>query len=87
MKSENEDEKGEVALLSVALVAVRKDADGKITHFLTDRGDVITFEEAERLVREGYVDSLTEIHEDGSWKMDLPDARMEGTNLDDLPQF
>ncbi|CCQ98698.1 conserved hypothetical protein [[Clostridium] ultunense Esp] len=73
--------------MRVAFVGIRKDKDGRITHFLTDQGNVISFKEAERLVREGYVDSLTEIHEDGSWKMDLPTAREEGNNLDDLPEF
>ncbi|MBE3554812.1 MAG: hypothetical protein IMW85_07465 [Thermicanus sp.] len=73
--------------MRVAFVGVRKDEEGRITHFLTDKGEVISLQVAERLVREGYVDSLTEIHEDGSWKMDLPTAREEGNNLDDLPEF
>jgi len=73
--------------MSVAFVGVRKNEKGLITHFLTDDGRTITFAEAKELVENGEVDSLTEIHEDGSWEMDLETTPAEGNNLDELPPF
>ncbi|MEW9668840.1 hypothetical protein [Ammoniphilus sp. 3BR4] len=68
------------------LVAVRKNQEGKITHFLTDKDTVITIEEAEQLARTGELDSLSEIHADGSWVIDAM-QHMEGNNLAGLPEF
>jgi hypothetical protein len=73
--------------LSVAFIAVRKDQNGKITHFMTDQEEIITFEQARELVRNGQVDSLTEIYADGSWEMNLDSSSAKGNNLDDLPLF
>lgn len=73
--------------MSLKLVAVKKDAAGNITHFLTDRDTVLTYSEAEQLVRNGEVDSLTELHADGSWVIDDASQQVEGINLGDLPEF
>lgn len=73
--------------MSFKLVAVKKDSAGNITHFLTDRDTVLTFSEAEQLVRDGEVDSLTELHADGSWIIDDDSQHVEGLNLGDLPEF
>jgi hypothetical protein len=73
--------------MSVSFIAVRKDEQGKITHFLTDDGKTITFAEAKELVHNGEVDSLTEIHDDGGWEMKLETTPAHGNNLDDLPSF
>lgn len=73
--------------MSFKLVAVKKDAAGNITHFLTDRDTIITFSEAQQLVSKGEVDSLTELHSDGSWIIDDAYQHVEGINLGDLPEF
>lgn len=73
--------------MSVKLVAVRKDDAGMITHFLTDDGSVLTFEQARDLVRGNEVDSLTEIQKDGSWEIDIATTQTAGSNLDNLPSF
>lgn len=73
--------------MTVQFVAVRKDEQGMITHFQTDDGRTITFDEARALVQRNEVTSLTEIYEDGRWEMDLPNSPAEGANLDDLPTF
>ncbi len=73
--------------MSFKLVAVRKDAAGNISHFMTDRNTVLTFSEAEQLARDGEIDSLTELYADGSWIIDDADQHVEGMNLGDLPIF
>ncbi len=73
--------------MTVQFVAVRKDEQGRITHFQTDDGRTITFEQAKELVYRNEVTSLTEIYEDGSWEMNLPTSPEEGSNLDNLPSF
>lgn len=73
--------------MPVKFVAVHKDEHGNITHFLTDDGRVVPFEEARRMVHEHEIASFTEIYPDGSWEMDLPNSYAAGDNLDDLPSF
>ncbi len=73
--------------MTVKLVAVRLDDHNQITHFKTDDGSVITFEQAKQLVHQDEVDSLTEIYSDGRWKVDLPNLHEAGSNLGNLPQF
>lgn len=73
--------------MSLKLVGVRKDEHGNITHFLTDRETVLTIDEAKQLAREGGIDTLSEIQEDGSWVIDDAVQHMEGNNLADLPEF
>lgn len=68
------------------LVAVRKNQEGKITHFLTDKNRMIPIDEAEQLVQRGEIDSLSEIHADGSWVIDTL-QHLEGNNLTELPEF
>ncbi|RXT04150.1 hypothetical protein [Ammoniphilus sp. CFH 90114] len=72
--------------MSLKLVAVRMNEEGKITHFLTDKDTVLTIEEAEKMALQGELDSLSEIHEDGSWIIDAVQP-IEGHNLDQLPRF
>ncbi|MBO8173314.1 MAG: hypothetical protein H0Z33_15705 [Bacillaceae bacterium] len=69
------------------LIAVRKNDQGEITHFLTDHHRVISFAEAKRMVEEGKIDSLTDIRADGTWMIDDRGQHLSGTNLDDLPEF
>lgn len=69
------------------LVAVRKDAEGNITHFLTDRDTVITFSEAQTLAENGQINSITSIQPNGVWLIEEEDHIMRGENLGDLPEF
>ncbi len=75
--------------MSMKLVAVRKDDQGKITHFLTDKDTVITVAEADHLAHLRELDTLSEVHADGSWVISEDDGvqPMEGHNLGDLPEF
>lgn len=69
------------------LTAVRKNRQGKITHFLTDAGNVVTVEEAREMAHNGLIDSLTDLQADGSWFIDNEIGYAEGENLDQLPEF
>lgn len=69
------------------LVAVRKDKQGNITHFLTDTEEIITAEQAETMAKEGEFASITELHQDGTWIIDDATQHLEGHNLGDLPEF
>jgi len=74
-------------LYNYKLVAVRKDSEGKITHFMTDRDTVITVTEAIQLAQEGEINSITSLQEDGTWFIDEYGQQREGHNLDQLPEF
>lgn len=69
------------------LVAVRKDSNGKITHFQTDRDTVISISEAMMLAESGEINSITSLREDGTWYIDEYGQQIEGHNLDQLPEF
>lgn len=75
--------------MSMKPVAVRKDEHGRITHFLTDKDTIITLAEADNLAHNRELDTLSEIHADGSWVISEEDGvqPMEGYNLVDLPEF
>lgn len=73
--------------MSIKFVAVREDENGKITQLKTDTGQVFSFKEAQQLVREGKVDSLTELKDDGTWVIDDELQHAEGHNFDILPHF
>jgi hypothetical protein len=76
-----------VTRLSIKFVAVREDENGKITLLKTDTGQIVSFHEAQQLVREGKVDSLTELKEDGTWVIDDELQHAHGVNFDILPHF
>jgi|GEM_PF-6002635 len=72
------------------IVAVRKDHGGRITHVRTNRGEVLSLQEVQSLARLGEVDSLTDVHADGSWEIAHTagyDGEAFGQNLSKLPEF
>ncbi|WDL96826.1 hypothetical protein [Alicyclobacillus sp. ALC3] len=76
--------------MGTKFVRVRKDWRGNITHLQTNDGDVVTIDEARRMAMEGEVDSLSDIHADGSWEIDHTagtNQYEQGANLDTLPEF
>ncbi|RKD25091.1 hypothetical protein BEP19_04535 [Ammoniphilus oxalaticus] len=73
--------------MNYKLVAVRKDAEGNITHFLTDRDTVITLSEAIALVENDQINSITSLKADGTWLIDEYGQYEQGQNLADLPGF
>ncbi|MCF6092860.1 hypothetical protein L1765_02465 [Microaerobacter geothermalis] len=73
--------------MGVKLVAVRKDTLGNITHFLTNTGKVISINQAVKMAHDGQVDSITDLHADGTWSIQMSDETVEGSNLTFLPEF
>lgn len=73
--------------MGIKLVAVHKDDMGKISAFLTDDDQVVTFAEAKQLATNGQLDSLTDIFSNGTWVIDEYGQHMAGSNLADLPEF
>lgn len=76
--------------MGVKFVGARKDRQGNITHLLTNQGQVVSIHDARVMAMSGEVDSITDVHSDGSWEIsasagnDIPTA---GYNLDTLPEF
>lgn len=71
-------------------VRVRKDWRGNITHLLTNGGEVVTIDNARRMAMDGEIDSLSDLHADGTWEIAHTagtNAYAEGENLDNLPEF
>lgn len=76
--------------MGVKFVGVRKDRRGNISELLTNEGAIVPIQEARVMALSGEVDSLTDIHRDGSWEIqnEAGDARYQsGNNLDQLPEF
>ncbi|MCF8563416.1 hypothetical protein LLE49_01485 [Alicyclobacillus tolerans] len=76
--------------MGVKFVRVRKDWRGNITHLLTNSGEVVGIDEARVMALTGEVDSLTDLHADGTWEIDGlagTGGHREGHNLDQLPEF
>jgi hypothetical protein len=73
--------------MSVKFVAVRKDVKGQITQLLTDDGRAVSIVEARRMAHRGDVDSITDLHADGTWTIDDELQHEEGSNLGHLPEF
>lgn len=76
--------------MGTKFVRVRKDWRGNITHLLTNDGNVVTIDEARRMAMDGEVDSLTDVHRDGTWEIDHAAGSTDyaqGVNLDTLPEF
>ncbi|SFV01666.1 DUF3892 domain-containing protein [Alicyclobacillus macrosporangiidus] len=76
--------------MGTKFVRVRKDGRGNITHLLTNDGRVVSIDEARTMAQNGEVDSLSDVHADGTWE--IRDAAgsteyAEGNNLDQLPEF
>lgn len=68
-------------------IGVRKDNAGKITHLKTDEGQIVSLPEARKMAKEGWIDSLTDLHADGSWEIKDELQFSEGNNLGKLPKF
>jgi hypothetical protein len=76
--------------LGTKLVGVRKNRKGQITELLTNDGSVLSMEEARAMAKAGNLDSLTDVHADGTWEINHTagtDEHREGQNLDQLPEF
>ncbi|MDQ0191615.1 hypothetical protein JI721_14565 [Alicyclobacillus cycloheptanicus] len=76
--------------MGTKFVRVRKNWRGEITHLLTNDGQVVSIQEARRMAMNGEVDSLTDVHADGTWEIDATAGTSqyaEGANLDELPEF
>lgn len=76
--------------MGTKFVRVRKDRRGNITHFLTNDGRVVSIDDARRMAMAGEVDSLSDVHADGTWEIDSAvgsNHYAEGSNLDQLPEF
>lgn len=75
--------------MGIKFVGIRKSVTGQITHVLINNGDLVPINVAIQLAREGEVDSITDIHSDGSWE--ISNSTGTGTylkehNLDILPE-
>lgn len=76
--------------MGVKFVGVRKDRRGNIVQLLTNDGQVVSIHDARIMAMSGDVDSLTDIHADGTWEIRGTagdDGYREGYNLDQLPEF
>jgi len=76
--------------MPVKFVAIRKNDQGQITHVRTNGGDVVSMEEAANMAKTGEIDSLTDVHADGTWEIRSAAGTgdySEGYNLDGLPEF
>ncbi|PWI56822.1 DUF3892 domain-containing protein [Sulfoacidibacillus thermotolerans] len=72
------------------IVGVRKNERGEIAMLKLNNGTMVSLETARKLAREGRLDSLTDLDENGNWIIanDFDDAISEsGNNLDVLPEF
>lgn len=76
--------------MGVKFVGIRKDRRGNITQLLTNTGEVLSIHQARVMALAGEVDSLTDIHRDGTWEISGTvgtDEYAQGHNLDELPEF
>lgn len=76
--------------MGTKFVGVRKDRHGNITHLLTNDGRVVSIDEARTMALNGEVDSLSDVHADGTWEIHGTAGSAEyaeGSNLDQLPEF
>ncbi|SFV06896.1 hypothetical protein [Alicyclobacillus macrosporangiidus] len=71
--------------MGTKFVRVRKDGFGNITHLLTNDGHVVSIDEARTMAQNGEVDSLSDLHADGTWEINNTAGSTEygkGNNLD-----
>lgn len=72
------------------IIAIRKDHNGDIAFIKTNQGKVLSIQEAQHLAKEEYFDSIQSLDKEGNWII-LNSAgtaeRIEGHNLDKLPEF
>lgn len=76
--------------MGIKFTGVRKGPEGSITHIRTNAGKIVSLDEAQALARSGQVDSLTDVHADGTWEIadSAGEAEYrEDSNLDSLPEF
>lgn len=73
--------------MAAKLIAVKKNEQGQITHFKLDSGQVVSLEEAQTMAHQGQIDSISDLHSDGSWTIDDELQHAEGSNLGHLPDF
>jgi hypothetical protein len=76
--------------VGIKFTGIKKGADGSITHIRTNQGNVLSITEAQSMARSGQIDSLTDVHADGTWE--IASSTGEGqprveSNLDTLPEF
>ncbi|MDB5083677.1 MAG: hypothetical protein JWN30_563 [Bacilli bacterium] len=74
--------------MGVKFVGVSKNEQGDITHVLTNHGDLIEVSEAKEMALNGEVDSITDLHPDGTWEIahSAGNYQYEEGNLSTLPE-
>lgn len=86
-QDEDPEAPSEVQLDGSKVVAVRKDADDNITAFKLESGDVIEYDKAQELIRQGKSSGLV-LHSNQVGRMIISAYRnTEPQRLDDLPTF